>query len=106
MTLNEFQEKAKSTDNYTNHTQALMALVLGVSGEAGEVTEEFKKYIREAGMDFDELPIDFVKRVIEELGDVLWNIAVLADYLKVDLETVALVNNKKLDERYGNGKNI
>ena len=60
----------------------------------GEVVSEAKKWFRDKG----PLP-GFEDRVSEELGDLLWYIALLARRLGLDLNTIAtenLVKNKKL----------
>ncbi len=70
------------------------SLALGVGGEAGEVMEIIKKGFR-PGKTVD------VKHLKEELGDVLWYVAVLADTYDLDLEEIALDNLDKLRNRYG-----
>ena len=70
-----------------------LMLALGVGGEAGEVMEIIKKGNR-PGREVD------VVHLKEELGDVLWYLAVLADYYDLDLEEIALDNIDKLEKRY------
>ena len=69
-------------------------LALGVGGEAGEVMEIIKKGFR-PGRTID------IEHLKEELGDVLWYVAVLADTYDLDLEEIALNNIDKLAKRYG-----
>jgi len=71
------------------------SLALGVGGEAGEVMEIIKKGFR-PGRTID------TEHLKEELGDVLWYVAVLADTYDLDLEEIALNNIDKLRLRYGN----
>ena len=70
-----------------------LMVALGVGGEAGEVLEVIKKGNR-PGQEVDVLHLK------EEIGDVLWYLAVLADYYDLDLEEIALDNIDKLSKRY------
>lgn len=72
-----------------------LLLALGVGGEAGEVQEIIKKGHR-PGREVDVLHLK------EEIGDVLWYLAVLADTYDLDLEEIALENIDKLAKRYSN----
>ena len=72
------------------------SLALGVAGEAGEVAEIIKKGFR-PGKTVD------VEHLKEEIGDVLWYLAVLADTYDLDLEEIALDNLEKLALRYPDG---
>ena len=74
--------------------------VLGLVGESGEVAEKFKKWIRD--LDSDESRIDRAD-IAKELGDVLWYVAVLADYLDLSLDDIATANLAKLASRQGRG---
>ena len=82
------------------HDPAFIAKILGLVGEAGEVAEKFKKIVRDkngviAGMDIDEIS--------KELGDVLWYVAALSEYLGMTLEDVAQKNIEKLSSRKARG---
>lgn len=72
-----------------------LMIALGVGGEAGEVLEIIKKGNR-PGKTVD------VEHLKEEIGDVLWYLANLADYYDLDLEEIAMSNIEKLALRYGN----
>ena len=72
-------------------------LVLGLNGEAGEIANKLKKHIRK-GSAIDR------EALIDELGDVLWYSALLADELGVSLETVAQLNIEKLAKRQQENK--
>jgi NTP pyrophosphatase (non-canonical NTP hydrolase) len=72
----------------------IKSLALGVGGEAGEVMEIIKKGTR-PGKEID------VVHLKEEIGDVLWYLAVLADSLHLDLGEIANENIEKLQKRYG-----
>lgn len=71
-----------------------LMMALGVGGEAGEVMEIIKKGHR-PGKTVD------VEHLREEIGDVMWYLAVLADYYDIDLEEAAIENTEKLEKRYG-----
>lgn len=100
MTLNEYQATAKTTAVYTSADQQLVCTVLGLNGEAGEVAEKIKKVIRDKNSIIGD---DDRREIKKELGDVLWYLAVLADTLGLDLESVAALNLEKLKSRYERG---
>lgn len=72
----------------------LATLALGVAGEAGEVADHIKKVIGHGH------PIDREKLMLE-IGDVLWYVAVLSNKLGFSLSTIAEANTEKLRARYG-----
>ena len=73
-------------------------LTLGLVEESGEVAGKVKRVLRG---DYEKFP---VKEVTNELGDVLWNFALLLDFLGIPLETVMEKNLEKLNERRLNNK--
>lgn len=95
MTINEYQEAALRTANDYGK-ELITECALGLSGEAGEVTDLIKKW-RFQG---HKLRTD---KIIEELGDVAWYIAVMAAALNVELDTVLQHNVDKLKKRYPEG---
>lgn len=106
MTLDEYQTQAITTELMTRPDivratdPAFIAKILGLAGEAGEVSEKFKKIIR----DHDGVITEADKQeIIKELGDVLWYISAIADYLEVPLEEVAGKNLEKLFSRRDRG---
>ena len=98
LTLQEFQAAALRTweAKEENGPGDLAYLALGLIGEAGEVAEQIKKHFRH-GHSLDAVHLQ------EELGDVLWYVAVLADALGADLGTVGSSNVSKLRQRYPDG---
>ncbi len=74
---------------------------LGLAGEAGEVADKVKKVIRDHGGRFDPVRCE---EIALEIGDVLWNCAVLADRIGYRLGTIARMNNRKLKSRFLRGK--
>jgi len=77
----------------------LIENTLGLSGEAGEVAEKVKKYFR----DDDESDLD-KEGLIKELGDVLFYVTALANYIGSDLQTVMNTNIRKLHDRLERNK--
>ena len=96
MDLNEYQRGALRTAAPRDKKNELLHLVLGLAGESGEVAEKFKKWVRD--LDSDESRIDR-DAIAKELGDVLWYVAVLADYLDLALDDIATANLAKLASR-------
>ena len=71
-------------------------LALGVAGEAGEVADQVKKHVGHGhALDRDKLA--------DELGDVLWYVAVMAERIGVPLDEVMARNVDKLRRRYPEG---
>jgi NTP pyrophosphatase (non-canonical NTP hydrolase) len=102
MDFNEFQTKSvqragEQVRNEPNH--ALLCAALGIAGEGGEYADTIKKIV------YHDHPIDekTVEHMMLELGDVLWYVALAAHGLGVPLETLALMNVAKLEQRYPNG---
>ncbi len=94
MTGNEYQRRAMRTATPGCRDEANAAL--GLAGEAGEVADEVKKCLYQ-GREWDP------KKIIEELGDVLWYVALMADLLNVPLDFVMEYNIEKLQKRYPDG---
>jgi NTP pyrophosphatase (non-canonical NTP hydrolase) len=107
MTFDEYQKIAITTELMERNADlnagdpAFVAKVLGLVGEAGETAEKFKKIIRDRG---GIISSDDKKDIVKELGDVLWYISALADYLGVSLEEVASENLQKVLSRKARGK--
>jgi NTP pyrophosphatase (non-canonical NTP hydrolase) len=100
MNLNEYQTLALRTARSKESNDEIFHLLLGLCGEAGEIAEKTKKIVRDRNSDFSQLDTDDLTK---ELGDVLWHVAVLADYFEIDLETVGATNIKKLASRLERG---
>tara|TARA_X000001382_G_scaffold89141_1_gene63842 strand:+ start:1596 stop:1922 length:327 start_codon:yes stop_codon:yes gene_type:complete len=80
----------------TEKKNRLIENTLGLVGEAGEVAEKIKKVVRDK---------EFSKSEVEkELGDVLFYVTALANYIGTDLQTVATVNLEKLHDRRDRNK--
>lgn len=100
MKLDDYQQLALRTANHERKNE-LFHLVLGLAGESGEITEKIKKWVRDQNS--DETKLDKAD-LAKELGDVLWYVAVLADYLGLSLGDIAQSNVDKLASRQQRGK--
>jgi NTP pyrophosphatase (non-canonical NTP hydrolase) len=98
MNLDKYQEMAKSTAIY-DKKHAILYPALGLAGEAGEVANKIKKLIR----DGYEKNKDYRKTISDEIGDVLWYCAVLADDIGFKLSDIATNNLVKLKDRQDRG---
>ena len=98
MNFNEYQKLARSTAVYPEEYKVIYP-ALGLCGEAGEVAEKIKKTLRG-----DTHRSDQLHRIADELRDVLWYLAILADDLGVELEDVAKWNVDKLQRRMKSNK--
>jgi NTP pyrophosphatase (non-canonical NTP hydrolase) len=97
MEMNDYQRSAMMTKQRTKeYNQNTMVSLLGLAGEAGGLISEYKKLLR----DGDAYHL-FTDRVREELGDVLWYVASVADQFDLDLDEVASYNLSKCGERWG-----
>jgi NTP pyrophosphatase (non-canonical NTP hydrolase) len=96
MTLDEYQKKALST-NINEGTNIFFDRMFGLVGEAGEMADKVKKWIRDDKADWDKLDKHMM---MDELGDVLWYVATLADTLGFTLDEVAQRNVDKLSDRH------
>ncbi len=95
--FDQYQKNAKKTLNPEIEELYLFAnLGMGLAGEAGEVCDYLKKVVFH-GHQLDK------DKVCDELGDVLWYLANLADIIDIPLSEVAEKNIKKLQKRYPNG---
>ena len=107
MTFDEYQKQAlthelmKRGSTINANDPAFVAKILGLVGESGEVSEKFKKIIRDKQ---GVVSKDDTTELSKELGDVLWYLAVIADYLGIKLEDVAVNNLAKLASRKQRGK--
>lgn len=100
LTLNDYQKAALKTTRGHDQPDELYHLLLGLVGETGEVAEKFKKLVRDKDGDLAALDRE---DIIKEFGDILWYLAVLADFLEVPLEEVGQANIKKLADRQKRG---
>jgi NTP pyrophosphatase (non-canonical NTP hydrolase) len=95
MDLNDYQQAARRTAIYAEGHRVIYP-ALGLASEAGEVAGKIKKVLRDQGGDFARAPLEAIK---DELGDVLWYVAVLAGDLGLSLDEIAAANLSKLASR-------
>ena len=101
MELNEYQKKALLTATYGEKYRVIYP-ALGLGNEAGEVLGKVKKWLR--GDDGEGVLSPERKQALkEELGDVLWYIAVLARDLDLTLDDIGAGNINKLQSRQERG---
>jgi NTP pyrophosphatase (non-canonical NTP hydrolase) len=79
---------------FSEETIRLLHVAFGLVTEAGEFADTIKKYI------FYGKKIDRTN-MVEEIGDLLYYIAIFCDIFETDFEKIMELNNKKLQSRYG-----
>ena len=99
MDFDDYQAAARRTAIYDARHRVVYP-ALGLASEAGEVAGKVKKVLRDRAGDFDEAPRDALE---DELGDVLWYLAVLATDLGLSLDRIAARNVDKLASRFERG---
>jgi NTP pyrophosphatase (non-canonical NTP hydrolase) len=95
MQLDDYQAAARRTAIYDDRFRVVYP-ALGLASEAGEVCGKIKKVLRDQAGDFAEAPR---AALADELGDVLWYVAVLAADLGLSLDEIAARNLDKLRSR-------
>jgi NTP pyrophosphatase (non-canonical NTP hydrolase) len=97
MDLDDYQRSALRTINPSlDARDRLLDASAGLTEEAAELLGLVRKRV------FQNRDVD-PARIIEELGDVLWCLAVTADSLGVSLSDVASANQTKLAARHPDG---
>ena len=95
MSMDEYQNRAISTAVYPVGRE-LEYLIPSLMVEAAEVADPYVKAIRA------NAPVPY-EHMLDELGDVLWNVAALAHECGVSLAEVAVHNLNKLQKRREQG---
>jgi NTP pyrophosphatase (non-canonical NTP hydrolase) len=96
MDASDYQKAAVGTAKEWNSPDVndKVGWAIGIAGETGEIMELVKrKFLR--GQDVSD------ERFKEELGDILWYVAVFADTMGFDLSDIMKLNVDKLKERHG-----
>ncbi|NKC13642.1 MAG: hypothetical protein GKR94_16060 [Gammaproteobacteria bacterium] len=100
MKMREYQKLAQVTDQNPGCDESgLVIPLLGMIGEAGSLLSEYKKKLRDG-----DSHVEFRQHLSEELGDLLWYIANLAQKWGLDLEDIARANIDKVNDRWPGGK--
>lgn len=101
MTFDDYQKQAMTTAvNAKRDFGAFAYRTLGLVGEAGEVAEKVKKIIRDKN---SQVSAADKTEILKEMGDVLWYLQALADYLEVPFSSVAEMNLQKVLDRKSRG---
>ena len=104
MELGAYQKAARTTDQNPEGGEASsereplpyeVIPLLGLVGEVGALLSEYKKLLRDG-----QIHRSFREEAAEELGDVLWYVANVADKFDLDLEEVARLNLRKIRGRW------
>lgn len=92
----ELSEKTLSSHFFakTDKDFRVLHAVMGISWEAGELLDMYKKHIF-YGKDLDLINLQ------EELGDIMWFIAILLREYDLDFHQLLDDNIQKLKKRYG-----
>jgi len=99
LTFEAYQTLANRTENITilPGTEIIRArlihALLGLASETGEFAGSLKKTL------IYDAPLD-TENLAEEIGDILWYMAVVANALNIHLSDVAEANIQKLRKRY------
>lgn len=97
MKINEYQKAALRTASGMNEQYPrILNGILGLAGESGECVDMVKKHLFQ-GHELDK------EHMAKELGDIAWYLAVAADAIGYDLETIMQMNVDKLMKRYPDG---
>ena len=96
MDFYEYQNESRKTW-IPDSKNGFIRSVLGLCGESGEIAEKVKKHYR------GDCKVES-QEICKELGDLLYYIARVADYCKLDLHTIAIENIKKLQSRKNRDK--
>jgi len=93
LSFSEYQVLAGRTEKRLLRGERIEHAILGIMSEGGELADAFKKW----KIYSKELDLENVK---EELGDMFWYMAIIANTLEFDLGDVASANIAKLQARY------
>lgn len=97
MNLNEYQRLAWRTAKVFDILPMDLAHAsLGLVTETGEFTTEVKRAVIYG----KEISEEMRQHMVEELGDIMWYIALAATHLDTTLSTIAKQNVAKLAERF------
>jgi NTP pyrophosphatase (non-canonical NTP hydrolase) len=96
MELREYQKLCKETaQKFDSKDKEIMTWGLGIVGEAGDVAGCIKKTFSHYN--------DQKEGIKENIGDTLWYIAMICNFIDWDLDEILEENIKKLKKRYPQG---
>lgn len=97
MHITDYQKISRRTMNKDlTYDQKLCNMAMGIAGEGGEIIDLIKK------AQFQGHTLD-VKKVKEEIGDLMWYVSNLAELVGGDMDEILQDNFNKLLKRYPNG---
>ncbi|HVX14921.1 MAG TPA: nucleotide kinase domain-containing protein [Pirellulales bacterium] len=97
MNLNDYQRAAAETDRKpTQAGDPVIVKLLGLAGETGELLGEYKKFLRDG-----DSHLLFRDRFSEELGDLLWYLANVANHFEIELSEIAARNLARISHSAG-----
>lgn len=101
MEFNEYQKRALETAIHDKKYKIIYPAI-GIGNESGEILGKIKKWMR--GDDGDgDMSKERKEAIKDELGDVLWYMAILAHDLGIPFDDVAKINLAKLKSRKERG---
>jgi len=116
MELNEYQKRAMSTCTDTCNNYSYM--MNNLQAEVGEFAGKIAKHIRKGELELDcngdvhfididsVIYHDYMRHLMLEAGDILWQLSGLCQVMGWDLQRVADANLEKLASRAERGKII
>lgn len=95
MEINEYQKRTYiAIQPHTDQKDEILNWSIGLCEECGEVMNHIKHHC------WGHEDINDVE-IAKEMGDVLWYLSALATVMNLDLETIATLNMRKLEHRFG-----
>src|SRR5690349_8914878 len=96
LTFRDYQKQAILTNRVKGgDLSSIVVPLLGLAGEAGSLLSEYKKWMREG-----DRYRPFTDQVAEEIGDMLWYLANIAEKEGLDLQDIAEENLAKVADRF------
>lgn len=95
MTINEYQKRTYiAIQPHSDVKDEILNWSIGLCEECGEVMNHIKHFC------WGSEPINDIE-IAKELGDVMWYLSALSTVLNLDLDTIATLNMRKLEHRFG-----
>lgn len=96
MDFSTYQAEARKTAQLdTNKLTGKLELILGLQAESGALSRIYKKMVRD-GIALDSQ----TGKISEEIGDLLWYLAMIAESMALNLDEVAVENLQRTNDRY------
>jgi NTP pyrophosphatase (non-canonical NTP hydrolase) len=102
LSLNEYQKESSTFAIYPKEDKPPMYPYLALAEEAGEVCGKLAKAIRKGDLEYGP-SLELNTAILDECGDVLWNLSQIVNDLGYNLEYVARMNLDKLRDRKERG---